>query len=160
MRIVCPSCQAVYEVPEKLLTGAPRKVRCARCGNHWIPEPAASPAVEAPPIVESQAELHAAAPPALAEQQPAPGPGPGPTLPQAPPARAAPPPVVPRAVEKLAPEPSDIQAGHRTARLAGLAWAASMALLAGAGWAAVVLRADIMAVWAPSRRLYVLLGLG
>ncbi len=150
MRIVCPSCQAAYEVPEKLLAGAPRKVRCARCGNHWIPDPATSPAVVAPPIVEPPAEIHAAAPPEMAEQQP----GPGPTLPQ------ALPPVVPRAGEKLAPEPSDIQAGHGTTRLVGLAWAASVALLAGAGWVAVAFRDDIMALWAPSRRLYALLGLG
>ena len=33
MRIECPSCQAVYEVPDALLAGGPRMVRCARCGK-------------------------------------------------------------------------------------------------------------------------------
>jgi predicted Zn finger-like uncharacterized protein len=31
MRIVCPSCQATYDVPDATLGAAPRKVRCAKC---------------------------------------------------------------------------------------------------------------------------------
>jgi hypothetical protein len=40
-----------------------------------------------------------------------------------------------------------------------LAWITSLALLAVAGWAVIALRGAIMAAWAPSRRLYDLLGL-
>ena len=42
MRIVCPSCQAVYEVPDKLLSGPAKRVRCARCGVRMWHEPLAS----------------------------------------------------------------------------------------------------------------------
>ena len=48
MRIVCPGCEAAYEVPEAMLSPG-RTVRCARCGRGWIPLPeqgrAVSPAV-------------------------------------------------------------------------------------------------------------------
>lgn len=151
MRIVCPSCQAAYEVPEKMLTGTPRKVRCARCGNNWVPELTVSPIEVAPSMVAPEAVLHAAVP-----EQAMPPAEPAPTPKQALP---EPPAMGPRVGEKLTPEPDDRQAGHRTARLAGLGWAASIAVLAGAGWAAVFFRADVMAVWAPSRRLFDLLGL-
>jgi predicted Zn finger-like uncharacterized protein len=71
MIIVCPSCEASYDVPEKVVSSR-RTVRCARCGNNWSPgdHAAAAPAVQttvlpepplarmppAPPVVESQAE--------------------------------------------------------------------------------------------------------
>ncbi len=141
MRIVCPSCQAAYEVPEKLLSGAPRKVRCARCGNSWVPEAVVAPVVEAapPPAPESERE-------------------PEPIEPA--PVRAAPPPavVVPRAEDRLVPEPAE-SPGRGPVLLAALAWAVSVVLFAGAAWGIVLWRAEIMAAWAPSRWLFSLLGL-
>lgn len=51
MKIVCPNCEATYEVPESVLASK-RAVRCARCGNNWVPgadyQPEAAP-VPAPP---------------------------------------------------------------------------------------------------------------
>lgn len=49
MRIVCPSCDAAYELPASRLKPG-RMVRCARCGSDWVPE-AEQEAVaeEAPP---------------------------------------------------------------------------------------------------------------
>lgn len=38
MRIVCPGCEAAYEVPEAMLSPG-RTVRCARCGRDWLPLP-------------------------------------------------------------------------------------------------------------------------
>ena len=38
MRIVCPGCEAAYEVPEAMLSPG-RTVRCARCGRDWVPLP-------------------------------------------------------------------------------------------------------------------------
>jgi predicted Zn finger-like uncharacterized protein len=38
MRIVCPGCEAAYEVPEAMLSPG-RTVRCARCGRDWVPWP-------------------------------------------------------------------------------------------------------------------------
>lgn len=37
MRLICPACQAVYEVSPILLAGR-GAVRCARCGHQWTPE--------------------------------------------------------------------------------------------------------------------------
>ena len=130
MRIVCPSCQAAYEVPDKLLSGAARKVRCARCGDAWTPESIAAPEPE-------------------------------PEVKPAPPVRVAPSPivavVVPQVVDRPVPEPA-APPGRGPAMVAA-AWAASVALLVGAGWAGVAWRADIMAAWAPSRRLFAWLGM-
>ena len=54
MRIECPTCSAVYDLPERLLSGGPRTLRCAACGNTWTvnpgaPEEPAAPEAEAPP---------------------------------------------------------------------------------------------------------------
>jgi predicted Zn finger-like uncharacterized protein len=162
MRIVCPSCQAAYEVPDKLLSSGPRKVRCAKCGKDWMAE-AEAPAEDE--VAEPPAD--AAAPEAVSGPRALPAPhaeeAAEPDLPPPPavvpePARAAEP-AAPRAQEKLVPEP-----GERPSRalvvVAGLAWLASVGVLAGAGWAAVAFRADVMAAWGASRRLYALLGLG
>ena len=70
MRIVCPSCNAAYQVPEAVLAQAP-EVRCARCGHNWRP------------VSEAPAEAPAApvAPPA---EPPPPAPPPPPEVPAAP----------------------------------------------------------------------------
>lgn len=38
MRIECPSCSAIYDLPEQQLV-AGRPVRCARCSASWTPVP-------------------------------------------------------------------------------------------------------------------------
>jgi predicted Zn finger-like uncharacterized protein len=154
MRIVCPSCQAAYEVPDKLLAGSPRRVRCARCGNDWVPEAApATPLAQLPAPAPEPPAPDAAPPEPEAPKPPAAEPERG--LPPPPPVRLAPV-VEPRAQDK-APATS---AGRRLAVLAALGWAASLALLGAAGWAGLAYRDDVMAGWAASRRLYALLGLG
>jgi predicted Zn finger-like uncharacterized protein len=47
----CPSCDATYDIPDRLLV-ARRKVRCARCGVEWFPTPIAAPPEPAPPPPE------------------------------------------------------------------------------------------------------------
>lgn len=155
MRIVCPSCQAAYEVPEKLLSGPPRKVRCARCGDAWTPEaiaasipialePAiAEPETSEPAVPESR---HFASADSAPEPPPDPVPVPTPI-------------VVPRMEDKLVPAPAEPPGGRLPIILAAGAWAASVVVLASAGWACLAWRSDIMTVWAPSRRLFALLGL-
>lgn len=56
MRIVCPGCEAAYEVPEAMLSPG-RTVRCARCGRGWIPLPEQGRAVspEEDPLAEPPA---------------------------------------------------------------------------------------------------------
>lgn len=188
MRIVCPTCQAAYEVPESLIGGAARKVRCARCGGAWVPQAVAPEATRTRPESEAGPEL--AQPPAASAGAATPGralapvvaprmqaperaaaeavaaPDLEPDLPPPPlvaqPARQghAPPVQVPRAAEMLAPPDTPPTAARRPGvMLAVLGWAATLAVLGGGVWAAVTWRGAVMAAWPPSARLYMLLGL-
>lgn len=57
MRLVCPNCDAKYEVPDDAIPDTGRDVQCASCGHAWFqmrPRPAAAAEVApvAPPVVE------------------------------------------------------------------------------------------------------------
>lgn len=115
MRIVCPSCQAVYDVPDALLapseTRAPAKLRCARCAAEWAPaarpdSPSPSlPAAASPagPTPSPFADALAQAIPARPAAPPAPPPPDPPPVPEPAPATASP-------VDAPAPRPSGIDA--------------------------------------------------
>jgi predicted Zn finger-like uncharacterized protein len=141
MRISCPQCAADYELPETLfLTGA-RKVRCVKCGHSWMasaptaaPSPTPAPPPDAPP------------PDTVAEEAPAR---------RASPLRRRP------AVEPPVPQPELAiapPAPPRGGSVLAAAWVASIVLLAGCGWAGWEYRADVMAAWPASTRLYQALG--
>src|SRR5450432_3525002 len=70
MRIVCPSCTAAYEVPDRLLGGG-KKLRCARCANEWVPAEILAPAA-APPTPPPLPPAAAEPPPAVAPSPPLP----------------------------------------------------------------------------------------
>jgi predicted Zn finger-like uncharacterized protein len=132
MRIICPFCEAAYDVPASLIA-ARRKLRCARCQGDWVadagipPEPAEAP----PPQVAPPAQPLAIPPP---------------------PAAITPP-------ERLAPEAEPPPRAGVPATLVLAAWVASFAVLGAAGWAAVNWRQPVMRAWPPSVRLYEILGL-
>lgn len=73
MRLVCPNCEAKYEVPEDAIPETGRDVQCANCGHAWfqmrsraaVAETVAAPPV---PVVEPVAEPVAVA----ADQDPPP----------------------------------------------------------------------------------------
>ncbi len=142
MRIVCPACEAEYDVPEAI-GGAGRKVRCARCQTVWLasaapPEPEPEPA-PAPPI----------APPPELE-------------PPRPPALFADPPRVrsdwgraDRAQVDDDGAPADTE---RPAAPWIAAWVLSLVLLGVAGWAGYHWRDDVIRLWPASERLYAVLG--
>jgi predicted Zn finger-like uncharacterized protein len=51
MRLVCPNCEAKYEVPEDAIPDIGRDVQCANCGHSWFqmrPRPASAVADPAP----------------------------------------------------------------------------------------------------------------
>ncbi|HEY4251215.1 MAG TPA: zinc-ribbon domain-containing protein [Roseomonas sp.] len=56
MRIACPDCAAEYEVPDHLLVGAPRAMRCARCGRVWTPQAIAPPPPAPAPALAPELE--------------------------------------------------------------------------------------------------------
>lgn len=101
MRLVCPNCDAKYEVPEDAIPETGRDVQCANCGHAWYQmrpraaaaaEPVVPPAPVAPP-----APSPAPAPVVTAPPEPAPAPV------VAEPAPVAPPPVEDPAPAAVAP---------------------------------------------------------
>ena len=136
MRIICPQCDAAYDVADALLRPG-RPTRCARCEHRWVPLPAQEEAAPPPPEP---------VPVAAAEEPPEPSPEPPP-----PPI----PPSGPTAMDRLAAVSAAKPASPWALRLA---WAGSVAalLLFAAGLYAG--RASVMAAWPPSARLFSVLG--
>ncbi len=135
MRIACPSCGAEYDVPDRLLSGPARTLRCSRCATDFaLPSLAATPPPPAPPepvAVPAPAPV-AAPPPAAAE-------------PEAPPAPAV-------------PERTPVARDPQDRALLG-AWAASVLVVLGGIAALLVFRAQLMAAWPPVTRFFSVLGL-
>jgi predicted Zn finger-like uncharacterized protein len=142
MRVVCPSCRATYEVPDTLLGGAKRRLRCNRCGHEWLPEPR-----------ETVTGAEPEAPRVRAGSLTAP---------------AAPDPE-PRSAAQLRSVLGDARPVEFERRLAQrsrnggavvlLGWLLSLLVLAGLGFAAYAWREDIIAAWPPSERVYLAVGL-
>ena len=132
MRINCPGCAAIYEVPEVQL-GAARGLRCARCDRQWRAAGCAPP-FSIPPS-------DAAEPPEIAVVRAAS------TLLRQSAMRAAPP--LPTA------EPASVA---RRLPVWGLGWAASLLLVLGLIGGSAHWRRPIMHAWPPSMRLYAALG--
>jgi predicted Zn finger-like uncharacterized protein len=56
MRLICPICEAKYEVPEDAIPETGRDVQCANCGHAWFQmRPRAETAAPVPPAVAPEA---------------------------------------------------------------------------------------------------------
>lgn len=133
LRITCPSCDASYEVQATALRPG-RKVKCARCGESWIPAPPAPPRPEIPPPAE------------LPEQEPEPEAAPAHPLP--------PPPVLdgPTAMDRLAAEAPPAPAPTNPWPLRG-AWIGSVAVLLLCILAVRIWAEPIARAWPASQRI-------
>ena len=165
MRIACPSCHAEYEVPDAMLAGGGRQLRCARCGHGFLgalpgaapgaqPVPAPAPPSD-PPATDPPAKAPLADAPLATDSAPSPAPSepvPAPvTAPERPPPTRGPLQHSPIDAPEDPPPPAP---GRLVA-----AWLGSLALV-GAGVAALlVFHAEIAAAWPPAARLYAALGL-
>ncbi|MEZ5888493.1 MAG: zinc-ribbon domain-containing protein [Paracoccaceae bacterium] len=69
MRLICPNCNAQYEVDEAAIPAAGRDVQCSSCGHTWFQDSAAT-------LREREAAEAAAAPPPSPPPEPAPEPEP------------------------------------------------------------------------------------
>ena len=141
MRAVCPSCEAVYEVPDRLI-GAGRRLRCTNCGHEWTLVP--PPPAEAP----------APAPPFLFKETPAPPP------PHDAPAPRAAPPVrqmlrrPPQVIDPPLPPVDDNTGRSRRGDLAlRAAWIGSVLLVVLALALLWAFREEIAGLWPPAARL-------
>lgn len=164
MRIVCPSCEAEYDVPDTLLANGPRKVRCARCAREWEPF-APPPPLPPPPPINPLASLDDGFnPPPLPGAPPPRDPRPqDPMLDDLP---AAPP---PRGGPKLADAAPPLKAPRErpVMRVPGgppsvglvIGWLLSAAVVVALIGAAWLKRPEIVAAWPPAKRLYTLFGL-
>ncbi|KEJ89728.1 zinc-ribbon domain-containing protein [Sulfitobacter donghicola] len=72
MRLVCPNCDAQYEVPDEVMPAAGRDVQCSNCGQTWFQEH---------PDHTPKDELEGMDPPA-ADEEIAPPPPPAPATPE------------------------------------------------------------------------------
>lgn len=151
MRIICPACAAVYEVPAALLGDAQRALRCARCGKEWVPHAEAAPAAgAAPPTPEPPTPEQPAIPVPPESRVPLA------RVPAAPVPSVPPPPgdpmlsIFPPLVERQR---------RRRERASALAWALTVLTLLALAGAAYVWRADVQAAWPPSQRAYAAIGL-
>lgn len=160
MRIACPTCAAAYEVPDRLLAGPARTLRCSRCGTDFTLAPAAPPE----PLAEApHGEPPSDAPPAAeppAAEAPAPEPAPAEPPPPAPPTVAEREP--PRRAAPLTaprPPPPQVEAVEAPGRGMVGAWLASVAAVLAAVFALLVFRAKVMEFWPASERLFLALGL-
>lgn len=144
MRIECPHCTAVYEVPEERLTGR-KAVRCARCLAEFVPAQPTAARLES-----ALAEQPAAVADPLPEQHDQP-PAPPKAL-AAVPADGAP---AISAMQRL------VQSAPPPRRSFGplIGWVLSLLVLAFALWAVFNWRTEIMQAWPPSTRAYAALGL-
>ena len=165
VRIVCPSCDATYDVPEAALAPG-RAVRCARCGTEWAPLPATEThaPLDSPPLVPPSLVPSSLDPPNpagwLAAERVT-----GPAVPPGEPDASADADLSrnpPRNARVLVAQPATGAAGRpsrrdNTAPL--IAWLASLVLLIALIVAAYAWRDRIMAAWPPSERLYAALGI-
>lgn len=162
MRIGCPSCNAVYQVPDEQLVEG-RVVRCVRCGTDWSPivaVPVEDGAAGARVAEAARAPATSADVPATASPEAVPAellPEPDPEVPAR---RMAldDDPVAGPMVKPAAEPVAQVQARRGGPWLA-IAWVASVLAVIGAVAALVVWRDAVMQAWPPSIRAYAALKL-
>ncbi len=122
MRIACPNCATEYDVPDRLLAGPGRMLRCSRCATDFaLPPPdAAPPPDRAPQRLEPRVDV----------------------------------PLVPLPQQEI-----EAAVAAEASRALRLAWAVSLAVVAGGLVALVAFRGEVMAAWPPAARLFSALGL-
>jgi predicted Zn finger-like uncharacterized protein len=144
MRAVCPSCEAVYEIPDRLI-GTGRRLRCTKCSHEWTLLPAVA---EAPETVASMAERSSSA--ALESVSEAEPPRSSPSSALARPMLRRPPQVIDPPLPAVADDGAGFQHG-RAALLA--AWVGSVLLVVVALGALWTFRYEIATAWPPAARL-------
>lgn len=154
MRIICPGCESVYDVPDHLLASGPKRLRCAGCGLDF--DTPAKPALPTVPVLPPSPPAAAAPSPALPASLVAPPPA------IEPPPRPMPPPLSaqfsqPRLAVPSAADDEGPSVGLRVVTV--LAWLLSLAVLGAGAWAGVTYRDKVMAAWPASERLYAALGM-
>lgn len=143
MRATCPSCEAVYEVPDRLVGTKGRRLRCATCGHEWTLLP---PAPEAPAVPQP---MPVTPPPPAYTYAPQPEPPPTPPPPTRPMLRRPPQVIDP----PLPPVDDGIGFRGRGEMALRAAWIGSVLLLALAVGALWTFRHEIATAWPPAARL-------
>jgi predicted Zn finger-like uncharacterized protein len=142
MRATCPSCEAVYEIPDRLV-GTGRRLRCTNCGHKWnlLPPPAEAPAAAAP----EPARMPPPAPPAPAylPAEPRGAPSHGPML-------RRPPQLIDPPLPPVDDNGEGWRGGTATLRAAWIGSVLVVVLMLAAFW---TFRYEIATAWPPAARL-------
>jgi len=128
MRLVCPNCDSPYEVPDRLLQGRSRKLRCARCATVWDAGAAVQAERESSPDPQVIRSWRDGENQFDVERD------------------------LPRPVRRPPPPPP-----KRSGALLALAWIATLGVVAGVIAAFVLLPDEIVEAWPAAARLYALL---
>ncbi len=143
MLISCPSCHAVYDVPEHLLSADEQLLQCARCAHEWLVVPSAMAATDSAPVAVSAPVVSEHFPdefyPEPADLDPHESPSVMPNLTGRGQAHPPRPPVEPAAL--------------------AMAWVLTVFVMLSIGWGALRWRGEVMEAWPPSQRAYNMLGL-
>jgi predicted Zn finger-like uncharacterized protein len=141
MRATCPSCNATYEIPDRLI-GAGRRLRCSNCGHEWTLLAAVAEAAE-PAAAPKPSTAPSASVPQAGEQ------------PASPPRRAYP--MLrrsPQVIEPPLPPVADDSAGFQGGQMAlRAAWIGSVLVVVVALGALWTFRYEIASAWPPAARL-------
>jgi predicted Zn finger-like uncharacterized protein len=162
MRIACPKCHATYEVPDALLDGGTKEVRCAKCNTEWLP----IPIVPNVPVAAPRAGSFASPTDADTDTgEMPPGLHDGDVVPPEKPLRSGPRLSLLKsrrgkvAGEDRSPLPYDGALSTWQRRGPVLGWVATFVVLLALLWAVMAWHEEIMALWPASERLYAALGL-
>jgi predicted Zn finger-like uncharacterized protein len=177
MRIACPHCHATYDVPDALLAGGGKQVRCARCGKEWSPAagdtrassveataPSAArvararPAAPPPPVEDDDLDEAPRFPVTSLDELPPPS--------ERSPLRASRSPLlgprrseIPEEPDEPLPSPAEVASPRRRRRGPLRGWLLSLVLILAVISAGVIWRQDVIKAWPASERLYRPLGL-
>ncbi len=177
MLITCPNCAAGYDVPDHLLAGAVRRLRCARCAVEWDaqayigqPNIAAAAIDQLPRVREVQAVLAEPLPAAPLPTAPLPTAWPETTarqdtgLPFGEHAGQLPPPLddsqLPSGILLSTEAPIRRRAPKEPPRLSALvaAWVLTLFVAGSLGWGVWHWRDDVVTLWPPAQRAFSVVG--
>jgi predicted Zn finger-like uncharacterized protein len=159
MLITCPNCAASYDVPDHLLAGAVRLLRCARCAVEWDAQSYVDQAPQGRQAVHAR-QVQAVVAEPMSEVPDWPDHR---SLPDDDAGRMPPPPDdsrLPAGISLSTDAPIRRRLPSEPPRMSALvaAWVLSLVVVGSLGWGVWHWRDDVMTIWPPSQRAFGVVG--